>query len=142
MIKKRNNRNAGNSYERQIVKELRQLGYEAVTSRSESRNADAAKIDVISTDFPFHVQVKNTTQNFNVSKFFLDETLRQDKPYVVMHKKTRKRETNFVVEGEYVYLQKEEFYKLMRMYRLLINSIDAKLGMMKGGIAKGQENPK
>jgi len=46
------NRTAGNNYERQIASELRQLGFEAVTSIQECRSMDAKGVDLV-TSFPF-----------------------------------------------------------------------------------------
>lgn len=60
--KKRNtNRNRGNSYECVICKELRELGFDVVTSRSESKNLDNAKVDVFDKEgiLP-SIQIKKT----------------------------------------------------------------------------------
>ena len=67
MAKKRTgafNRNRGNAYERKIVKELNELGFECVSSRAESKLADANKIDVIdkSNNLPIAIQLKKTIQ--------------------------------------------------------------------------------
>ena len=48
------NRTAGNQYERDIVNELKEHGYDVVTTRSESRNADNAGIDV--RNYPYHTK--------------------------------------------------------------------------------------
>ena len=72
----RNNRTAGNSYERLIVNELKELGFTGVvTSRAESRNMDAKKVDVFSvegtnTPLPVNIQTKNTKDNFKVADYF------------------------------------------------------------------------
>jgi len=64
--KKRNikaNKRRGSDYERQIAKELRELGYtNIVTSRSESKAMDDAKVDLIdkSNLMPCYIQLKRT----------------------------------------------------------------------------------
>jgi hypothetical protein len=59
----KNNKRRGSDYERQIAKELRELGYtEVVTSRSESKAMDDAKIDLI-----------DNQHNFFQFNFFLNE---------------------------------------------------------------------
>jgi Holliday junction resolvase len=57
----KNNRRRGNDYERQIAKELRDLGFSGVvTSRSESKAMDDKKIDLIDKEdkLPFYTQIK------------------------------------------------------------------------------------
>lgn len=44
------NKRAGNNFELEIIKQLKELGYDVVSSRSENKSADANKIDVISKD--------------------------------------------------------------------------------------------
>lgn len=57
------NRARGNNYERQIAKELRELGFNVVTSRSESKRVDNNKVDLIDLDnkLPCAIQLKKTT---------------------------------------------------------------------------------
>jgi Holliday junction resolvase len=53
----------GNSYERQIARELRELGFEGIkTSRSESKSTDDNKIDLIDINgiLPLGIQLKKT----------------------------------------------------------------------------------
>lgn len=52
----------GNAYEVQIAKELRELGFDTVTSRSESKNVDNNKVDIIdrSGKLPVNIQLKKT----------------------------------------------------------------------------------
>ena len=46
----KNSRSRGNAYERRIAQELRDLGFTGVvTSRSESKRMDNAKVDLIDT---------------------------------------------------------------------------------------------
>ena len=114
---KRNNRTAGNNYERLIVKELKELGYgDAVTARSESRNMDARKVDVFGKSLPVNIQCKTTKDNFKVAEYYKEnkDIFPNDKPLVIFHKKTKKNKLKFISEGEYVYLKKDDFYKLLK----------------------------
>lgn len=86
--KKRNikaNKRRGSDYERQIAKELRELGYSGVvTSRSESKKMDDMKIDLLDTKniLPCHIQTKRTIKYPNyieISK----SCLLKDKPFVL-----------------------------------------------------------
>ena len=65
--KKKNRRGAsarrrGNNYETQICKELNELGFDCVTSRSESKSTDDNKVDIIdrSNKLPCFIQSKKT----------------------------------------------------------------------------------
>ena len=68
------NRQRGNTYERKIAQELRDLGFNGVvTSRSESKTMDNNKVDLIDTDnkLPVMIQLKKTTttpQYFSIVK--------------------------------------------------------------------------
>lgn len=57
------NRQRGNEYERRIAKELNDIGFQVVTSRSESKRADDNKIDLIdlSNKLPVQLQLKRVT---------------------------------------------------------------------------------
>jgi hypothetical protein len=115
-MKVRNNRTAGNAYERKIVNELKDIGFsDVVTSRAESRNMDAKKVDVFGESLPIHIQCKNTKDNFKVADYYEEneEFFPEDKPVVIFHKKTKKAKTKFVTQGEFVYMTKEAFYKLL-----------------------------
>lgn len=55
------NKRRGNGYERQIAKELRELGFEqVVTSRSESKSTDDNKVDIIDKEgkLPYNMQIQ------------------------------------------------------------------------------------
>lgn len=117
------NRQAGNRFECDIVKELKQMGYEVVTSRSESRSMDNKKVDVFSPlgthpdrVFPYYVQAKFTASNPSYSSLL--ETMPGDRPGVVFHRKSeayrcRDEKTRYRNAGEYVIMTKELFYKLL-----------------------------
>ena len=87
------NRTAGNSYERKIVNEVKALtGETFVTSRAESRNMDNLGVDV-----------------FN-PKHFNPRLL----PLIVFHNKVEKSTKNFISTGEYVIMEKREFYSIVQ----------------------------
>ena len=97
-------RNKGSNYERQIRNEVIALGYtKAVTSRSESRNADDKGIDILYVN-GFGIQCKRTEIQPNFAKVLTsmseDYGLR-----VIFHKKNNKPDT--------VTMLKEDFYKLI-----------------------------
>lgn len=57
----KNNKRRGSDYERQIAKELRDIGFSGVvTSRSESKALDDMKVDLIDKEgkLPFYAQIK------------------------------------------------------------------------------------
>ena len=65
------NRQRGNEYERRIAKELNDLGFNVVTSRSESKRTDDNKVDLIdlSNKLPVQLQLKRvsaTPQYFKI----------------------------------------------------------------------------
>ena len=99
------NRTAGLNYERQIAQELRQLGYDAATSRQESRSLDAAGVDLV-TSFPLKPQMKCSVNQPNVH-----ELLTSTDAEIVFFKKVQKAGSRFMTKCEYVMLRKENFYK-------------------------------
>lgn len=100
----------GNKYELDIVNELKAQGYDAVTSRNESKRMDDLKVDVIS-NFPYNIQAKCTQAKPNYSEIFKSYTL--DKPLAIFHKTQVKKKVNCTSDGEFVILKKEDFYKLV-----------------------------
>lgn len=106
------NRSAGNNFERTIVNELKEFGYNVKTSRAESRNMDALKVDIIG-DFPFHIQCKNS-KNKPDYHTLLNE-MPKDKCPIIFHRQTHKATSKFVTDGDYVILKKEDFYKLIKI---------------------------
>jgi hypothetical protein len=101
------NRNAGHDYERQIAQELRNIGFEAATTRQESRAMDNAGID-LKTTFPLAPQIK-CSQNTPDIEHILNGT----NASIIFWKKVRKSGSKFMPRGEYVILRKEDFYNLI-----------------------------
>lgn len=109
------NRTAGHNYERAIVKDLTDLGYDVVTARAESRNADNAGIDIIG-NFPYYIQCKIYKGYPKLHELINNERPDRfkDKPIIVFHKKVKKANTRFVTEDEFVSLRKDDFYNLIK----------------------------
>ena len=71
------NRQRGNEYERRIVKELNDLGFNTVTSRSESKRADDNKVDIIDLNhkLPVALQLKRVTSTPSYFKIREESTI-------------------------------------------------------------------
>lgn len=110
-----NNRTRGNNYERQIVNELKDLGFlDVVTSRAESRNMDNKGVDVFGHSLPVYIQAKNYTKYPDSHSLLTSELLPTEKPTVIFHKKTKKANSKFMTQGEYVYMNKDLFYEVLK----------------------------
>ena len=100
------NRDAGHKFERDIIHSLKVMGYEAVSSRQESRSADARGIDIIS-DYPLNIQAKSATNQPNFHTL-----LTETEAEVIFYRKTEKRGTRFYTIGEYAILPLDTVYGL------------------------------
>ena len=112
------NRDKGNGYERQIAKELRELGFEGIkTSRSESKSTDDDKIDFVDTkgQFPVYLQAKKTV---NIPNYFKirSECSKNPEDFCIIWNKQEKKNKNFSSVGELVMISKQLFYKLIKLY--------------------------
>jgi len=103
------NRSAGIAYETQIAREFREMGYEAVTSRYASRQLDDAGVDLV-TDFPLAPQMKVSVNQPNCHTL-----LTETEAEIVFFKKVEKSKKNFIAQGEYVFLRKDDLYKLLKL---------------------------
>ena len=101
------NRTAGLDYERQIAKELRDMGYTAITSRYESKRLDDAGVDLV-TNFPLKPQMKVSINQPNVHVL-----LKETEAEIIFYKRVEKVGKKFMPRGEYIMLGKENFYKLL-----------------------------
>jgi len=100
------NKQAGSKFELEIVHVLEEMGYEAVTSRHESRRADAAGIDLVS-DFPLKIQAKCM-----VNTPAIHTLLTETEAEVIFWKKTKKKGTRFYEEARYAMLPLDTFLNL------------------------------
>lgn len=114
------NRQAGHDFERAVVKELKDIGYGyVVTSRSESRNMDNLGVDIFDrkNELPVYIQCKNSASSVQYAKLLNSNLLPKDKATVIFHKKTHKVNKIFVSDGEFVIMDKEFFYELLKIYK-------------------------
>lgn len=110
------NRTAGHNFEREIVNELKLIGFpEAVSARSESRNTDDQGIDVCNT-LGYQFQCKNTVLNPNYHEL-ITQMPQNGCANVIIHRKTKKAKSRFITQDDYVVLRKEEFFKLLQFYK-------------------------
>jgi hypothetical protein len=97
-------KNKGNKFELQIVQFLERLGFEAVTSRSESKRLDDKGVDIV-TNAPFNIQCK-AVERLSIPIHQLLKDMPTDKPPVVFHKRNNK--------GVIVSMKLEDFEKLIK----------------------------
>lgn len=111
------NRQRGNEYERRIAKELNDIGFQVVTSRSESKRADDNKIDLIdlSNKLPVQLQLKRVTSTPQYFKIREESTV-PNKNFALLWNKQKNVNGRFMSEGEIVILDKEMFYQLIAPY--------------------------
>ena len=110
------NKQKGNAFELKIIKELIEIGYLGLkSSRSESKNLDNDKIDIAETTdrLPCYVQCKMTLATPNVEEI-IKSCPRKDRPLAVFWNKQIKRENNMRSGGEYVLIEKNFFYDLIK----------------------------
>ena len=79
------NKRKGNRFELEVVKRLKDLGYEVATSRSRSKSTDDNKIDIfdLKGNLPVNIQTKyqQATPNYFTIR---DECTDKDKPFVIL----------------------------------------------------------
>ena len=97
-----NQRNKGHNYELKIISELKEMGYEAESSRLSNRKLDSQKVDIV-TNFPFNIQCKKVERLKDPEGIIL--SMPKDKPCCIFTKKNHK--------PDLVILTKEAFYKLV-----------------------------
>ena len=103
----KNGRNKGNSYERKLAKEFREMGFsDCKTSRYESKMLDDMKVDLTNTGF-FNVQAK-AVERLSPTYHEIIKSMPKDSNYnVIFHKKNHK--------GEVVVMSKDDFYEIVEM---------------------------
>ena len=108
-----------NAYERQIVKELKDLtgGENITTSRASSKQLDDMKIDINDEDgvLPCYIQTKKTQTTPSVKKIN-EEVGKIDKPLAIIWNIQEKKDGNVNITscGEYAIIPKEFFYNLLK----------------------------
>lgn len=108
------NRTAGHNWEREVVNDLKKIGYkEAVSSRYESKKADDAGIDIVGTG-PFNFQCKNETKRPDYHKLITEMPAGIN---IVLHKYTKKTEKGkFVGQGKYAVMDYETFIMFLETF--------------------------
>ena len=107
----------GNKYELQIVHELTDMGFSGlVTSRSQNKLLDNAKVDIAETDekLSCYIQCKATSNMPSVSNINNSCPLK-DRPLSIFWKKQDQS------KEEYVIIPKDYFYNLLAKYHEKIN---------------------
>lgn len=111
-FKARQSRTKGKGYELQIVKELTNIGFSGlVTSRSQNRLLDNAKVDIAETDekLSCYIQCK-ATQNIPSVSNITNSCPLKDRPLSIFWKKQDQS------KEEYVIIPKDYFYNLLAKY--------------------------
>lgn len=109
-------KNKGNGLELEVVNKLKELGYVGcVSSRSQSKNLDNAKVDICDTndELPMYVQCKytqNTPNYFGIKA----ECPLDDKPFMIVWKKATNDGSNS--PGTIAMVDVNFFYELLKYY--------------------------
>ncbi len=139
MINGKRNRAAGHSYELEIAEAFRQAGFvHVVTSRSESRNRDAQKIDLVNRNevkvgrLPYNIQCKNCVGKLPYQKLLAEIPKEKGIINVVLHKQTMKVNTRFITRDKFALLYQTDFLtmvstlnKYKKAYQLLSEYFDS-----------------
>jgi hypothetical protein len=110
----RNNKRKGNNLELEIIKKLKEIGYDGcVSSRSQNKLADANKIDIVDTKNELNVNIQSKyTQNTPDYFGIRDACTEKDKPFTVIWKKTGKDGKRS--PGTIAMIPVEFFYELLK----------------------------
>lgn len=115
MSGRRNNRTAGHSWELMCIKKIKELFPRAVSSRAESRNRDAAKVDICYTEF-LNIQCKNYSKHLKYDDVLDEMPVEEGQMNVIFDRQTRKAANGrFMKKGEYVHMHLDDFIKLIEM---------------------------
>lgn len=111
------NKSKGNNWELEIINKLKEIGYGGcVSSRSQSKNIDNAKVDIIdvNNELPVYIQAKylqNSPNYFTIR----DECPLKDKPFVICWKKTGA--DGSPSPGSIAMVDIDFFYELLKIYK-------------------------
>jgi len=114
------NRSAGHTWERLCINLLKTISYfkNIVSSRSESVNRDAQKVDIMNKDedengrLLFDIQCKTTCNSVNYHKIMSEMVIK--KIPLILHRKTKKQGKSFYKEEDYAILKMEDFIRLLK----------------------------
>lgn len=109
------NKNKGNNFELEVINKLKDIGYTGcVSSRSQAKNLDNAKIDIvdINDQLPVNIQckyVQTTPSYFNIEK----ECPIKDKPFTIVWKKSSSDGNS---PGTIAMIPVSLFYELLKLF--------------------------
>lgn len=135
------NRTAGNNWEREIVNDLKSIGYtQATTSRNASKVRDNEKVDIMNLNerqdgfLPFDIQAKNLSAVSGFDAFLREMKDNVNTVRVILLRKTTKAVKRFMTQGDFAimyykdwlyYVETEKKYKeLQKQYDTLKNMWD------------------
>src|SRR6266436_233495 len=122
------NKNAGHSFEREVVKILKDIGFlYAATSRAESRSRDGKKVDIMNSEehkngrLPYNFQCKNLTAKTKLEYYkLLAEMPSGSEINIVLHNRTVKTTgSRFLTKGQYAVMNMEDLFKLVQQIQNL-----------------------
>jgi len=122
------NRVAGHSFEREVVKILKDIGFAfAATSRAESRSRDGKKVDIMNSEehkngrLPYNFQCKNLTAKTKLEYYkLLDEMPSGSEINIVLHNRTVKTAGNrFLTKGQYAVMKMEDLFRMIQQIQNL-----------------------
>ena len=123
MTNGKRNKVAGHNWEREGCRMCHSVGYPHVaTTRAESRNRDALKIDLMNSEedingrFFLNVQCKNTSSSLPYGKL-LEEMPDGKEINIIWHKQTRKVNDRFIEIGRYAILNLNDFLGILRFLK-------------------------
>ena len=105
------NRTAGHNWEREVIKDLKKVGFkDTVSSRYESKKADDAGVDIVGTG-AFNIQCKNESKRPDYHKLITEMPSGIN---IVLHKYTKKTEKGkFGCQGKYAVMDYDTFLVLL-----------------------------
>jgi hypothetical protein len=119
----RRNRTAGHNWEREVVIQLKSIGFvNVVTARSESKSRDDKKIDIMNKDedangrLPYNIQCKCESKVSAYPKY-LSEMPKGDYPNIIFHKQTKRSGSKFMVQDMYGIMYLKDLLHMMEVVR-------------------------
>lgn len=115
------NRTAGHSWERTCINILKKIPYfkNSVSTRSESRNRDNDKIDIMNKNedengrLIFDIQCKTTCNTLNYSKVI--ESMNIKKMPLIFHRQTEKKGKTFYKKEDYIIMKMDDFIEILKL---------------------------
>jgi len=102
------NREAGHNWEREVVRDLKEMGYKATTARYSSREVDDSKVDICGV--PWNIQCKVSTKGVPYTSIIASMP---EGDNVVANKIIKNKKTL----GKYVIIGYLEWLKLLESQR-------------------------